>query len=395
MFNSVVANYIMDEKSGVLIKDSAGSNDGTWTGTELITNGDFATWSAVATPDDVPANWTETPNAAGNDANNHTTEAIADGTPTDGGSHCKLKSDGTLVKIAQASVTVTGKTYTISIEITNAADGGVQLLQGSFTSPSLTTTGVKTFTFTAAGTTVEVKRTVGASCDITFKDVSVREHIDPQPSPSSTGLLFDGAGGEDIITVPADPSIDLNGKTQMSVSAWINPASDGEGNFGRIADKMPAGLTSGYRLFVHAEAAGFLKLQFSAQYSGATNSQAITTNAVIPINTWSHIVAVLNEDSGLKAKLYHNDTLQSLGTDIAGDGSPVDDSAVVLNIGNIVDLSRTFDGSIANVVIFNKALSKAEINVLYNGGTPIIRNFSRQDRNRRGRYNNRYRSRYR
>ena len=323
-------------------------------GGELVTNGDFANWSAVATPDDVPANWTETPNAAGNDANNHTTEAIADGTPTDGGSHCKLKSDGTNVFITQNVLTV-GKTYIASLEITDTTTGGIKITNSSQNSDSFTTTGVKTWTFTAIGNTnINIQRI--AACDVTFKDVSVKEIISP------TGLGGDFDGADSIMTVAADSTIDINGKTAYSISAWINPASDGESDTGRICAKVS--VPAGYFFYLSDEAASVVKVNVLIFHDGAADSQA-RTDALLPINTWTNVAFVYNEDSAKKIKIYFNGVLQSLDVNTAGVGTIDDDSAIDLIIGSSATISRTFDGIISDVQIYNKALSAAEVLSIY------------------------------
>ena len=184
-------------------------------------------------------------------------------------------------------------------------------------------------------------------------------------SQMNTGFVFDGV--DDVITVPADPTIDLNGKTALSISVWINPASDGEGDTGRIVDKMPAGAASGYRFYVVSEAAGFVKLTFDNRF--AVNGQSTTNLANVPLNTWSYVAYSLNEDGDGKGKIYVNGVLQALSSDNPFTAPAVDDSAVVMQIGNVVSLDRTFDGTIDNLMIFDQALTQTEITSLYNLGT--------------------------
>ena len=104
-----VLSYAFRE-AGVIPLGDNGANP------ELIVNGDFSAWSAVGTPLDEPTGWTVNP--IPNTANNHVTEAIADGTPTDGGCHCKLVSDGNPVQIFQ-NVLIIGKTYAFSVTVTD------------------------------------------------------------------------------------------------------------------------------------------------------------------------------------------------------------------------------------------------------------------------------------
>ena len=181
--------------------------------------------------------------------------------------------------------------------------------------------------------------------------------------PAYPGFSFDGADSK--ITVPADPSIDANGKTALTISVWINPASDGEGGFGRILDKFDvAGTpTAGYAFFLESEAASKVIIRVLLIHAGFSND--VRSGVVVPINTLSHVAYVYNEDGGKEGKLYLNGEILTLSIDQDGTGDVQDDSAVDLTIGNATAISRTFDGLIDNVMIFNTAKSAAEIKSIY------------------------------
>ena len=179
---------------------------------------------------------------------------------------------------------------------------------------------------------------------------------------SDKGYTFDGA--DSIITVPADTTIDINGKTVLSTSAWINPASDGEGNLARILDKQAA--AAGYVVYISAEAGGLIKVTALIYHDGVADATAVSNATIIPINVWSHVAFVYNEDSAKKIKIYLNGGLQILGTNTAGVGAVDDDSAIDLTIGNNAILDRTFDGIISDVRIYNTARTATQIRDFYN-----------------------------
>ncbi len=185
--------------------------------------------------------------------------------------------------------------------------------------------------------------------------------VSPVAGPGDdTGLLFNGSN--DKITVVADPFIDINGKTTLSISAWINPSSDGERNVGRICDKTAA-TAAGYHFEVRNEVGSQIGLRFVIIHDGATNTDAQVDNGVV-LNTWSHVAVIYNEDSAKKGKVYINGVLQSLDNDGAGDGTIIDDSTVDLTIGNrdnAGDPDTTFDGTISDVRIYDEALSQNRI----------------------------------
>lgn len=215
---------------------------------------------------------------------------------------------------------------------------------------------------------------------------------DPNTSAHSTtgkireALTFDGT--DDYIVVPADPNIDANGKTALTISAWINPASDGENHQGRIFDKGNS--SSGYISWVSNEGGGKVTISFSVIMTG-TNSLAVKT-AALSINTWQHLVFTYNEDGDKKSKIFIDGSEASLSTDTAGTGSTADDSGDDLYIGNRILADSTFNGLIDNVMIFDKALSAAEAKYLYNNGRGRE---SIGQRDNRSRYSDFYRKRYR
>lgn len=376
----LVAYWRLDEKTGTIIADTIGSNTGTWVGTNILTNGDMDDWTG-----DDPDGWT----ATGEGGGNLITEADSDGTtpPAGGagtGNHCRIVSDGTLVEISQLILTI-GKTYSISINVTAVADGdiGVSVDGGLTLLESISTTGIKTYTAVAENAKFRVKRAFGSgTVDATFTDVSVRETVDSREGTVDTALLFDSAG--DNITVPADPSIDANGKSQLSISAWINPASDGSGVVARILDKNNGGAT-GYYLSVDPEVAGSVPIKSVIRH--ATTAMTVVSNAVVPLNEWSHIVLTYNETGTGNGKLYLNGDLLALDTDTAGDaaGTLSDDSAVGLVIGSNDDGDRPFDGLIDDVKIYNVALTAAEAKASFKSAFGVYR----------GRYSGEYRSNYR
>lgn len=176
----------------------------------------------------------------------------------------------------------------------------------------------------------------------------------PISSPPGMGLVFNGS--TDKITIPADSSIDINGKTKLTILGWINPASAGENNLGNIVNKAN-GAVRGYKFELFGTPSA---LKFQLIFSG-TDSKVRTGN-IITFDTWLFVGAVYNEDGDKKSKLYINGILQSLDVDDTGVGSIVDDSTQDLVIGNREDNDRTFDGALSDIRIYSdEAFSQARI----------------------------------
>ncbi len=179
----------------------------------------------------------------------------------------------------------------------------------------------------------------------------------PSPGQLPLGRALDFDGTDDYVTMAANAAINLQNKTGYSISAWINPDSDGETDTGNIWRKG-----SSY-LRVDTESAGTVKVSVSIDL--ATTDATLTSTATIPINAWSHVVAIWQDDADDEVSLYINGVLDSTSTN--GVGSATDDSASAQNIGGNAG-ATTFDGTIDEVRIFNYSLSADEIAVQMNRG---------------------------
>lgn len=176
-------------------------------------------------------------------------------------------------------------------------------------------------------------------------------------SPNKTGLVFDGVS--DVVTVPANPVIDLAFKGDVTISAWVKAFSDGGGSQGRIVDKKSAG--AGLECKIFGEAAG--RVTFAVTYGHSGGSAYIQKNSAFPINEFVMVTVVYDGDNRLVFCL--NGVKQELDTDNPGVGTPNDDSAVDLPIGRALGGSNGFDGIIDDVQFYDYALTAGEVRKLY------------------------------
>lgn len=162
------------------------------------------------------------------------------------------------------------------------------------------------------------------------------------------------------ITVPADTTIDVNTIGSMSISAWIYVDTDGENSVGRIIDKTDdrASPTKGYSFNVQGESSSTVKLRFFVKYDGAADAEVVTSTT-LSTGAWHKVVAVLQADDS--ADIFIDGSIAAYETDTSGVGSPVDDSAVDLVIGNANSDDANFDGKIDDVRIYNAPLSTASL----------------------------------
>lgn len=190
------------------------------------------------------------------------------------------------------------------------------------------------------------------------------------PGKIGQGASFDGV--DDYIQVNSPTSLDDLGP--MSISAWVYPKSSGESAAGIIIHKSSGFGAFGWQFVIDsASTPGVLSPYFSRDYT-TTDLQHIVTSGLVPINKWSHII--LTWDGSVTAanvKIYLNGAEVTYTTTIDGVGDLVSDSSSSMQIGNNTGGSRSFDGSIDDVRIYNRALSADEVRALYNSGKVIIR----------------------
>ncbi len=158
-----------------------------------------------------------------------------------------------------------------------------------------------------------------------------------------SSVALDGA--DDYVEVPYSPSLD--GFSEMSVEAWVNPDENKE--------QIIVGKSGGYIFGLSAD--GRLKFNW---YSGGYVGWVYGEESV-PTGTWTHVVVVFNGTTG-KVYFYINGSLDAVRDTNTGSisifNSPVD-------IGNSQDLSEYFHGRIDEVHIYPYALNEEEIILLH------------------------------
>lgn len=179
---------------------------------------------------------------------------------------------------------------------------------------------------------------------------------------------YDFDADADYVNVGNDP--DLTDMTTATVCAWVNPRGWGDGNFGRIYDKGSA-----FAFYIDNNGdAPDEALAFLVSHD-TTNLNVKSAAGTIELNQWQHVCTVWTGDQASSSvTLYINGIEPSYGTQTSGDGSRDSDSSWDGLIGNRdTDLSRSFDGIIDEIAIWNRSLSSAEIKYMHAKG--ILCNF--------------------
>lgn len=165
-------------------------------------------------------------------------------------------------------------------------------------------------------------------------------------------------GTTSSISVPANSSINITSMGACRLSAWVYVDSDGENDEGRIFDKFSS-TNVGYRLYTYGQSGSTVKLKFEVGYD--TTNGFIATSTTMSTGAWHKIDAIHNSDKSLD--VYIDGAIASYTTDTTGVGTLSDDSAVVLYFGNNSAGTRTFDGEIDDLRIYDGSFTADELEI--------------------------------
>ncbi|MEK7096321.1 MAG: LamG domain-containing protein, partial [Patescibacteria group bacterium] len=182
-------------------------------------------------------------------------------------------------------------------------------------------------------------------------------------------LNFDGVN--DYVDAGSNSSLD--NITVKTMTAWIYLNGFGESNFGRILDKsnLQSSPNGGFLWHVCNDSVtctNTRNLAFTQVFSTASGRWT-TPDSSIKLNTWQHVAVVYNKSSSANDPIMYIDGASVAVTESVTPSGTVDtDSARSLTIGNTLDTTRSFDGLIDDVRIYNRVLSAVEVSALYNSG---------------------------
>ena len=169
---------------------------------------------------------------------------------------------------------------------------------------------------------------------------------------------FDADATDNYINIADSAELDNIWDGGGTTDTWIYPASDGESDGGRIYEKTQ------WNLLTHSQSGDNVKLQFYFKFTGTDGTW--DTDVVVPINEWSNIVVTYDADDVANTPtIYINGVAYTVGDGLTASTTPTgareDDDGEDLQIGNNDTPSRTFDGQISGLKMYNRVLSQAEI----------------------------------
>jgi RHS repeat-associated protein len=250
-------------------------------------------------------------------------------------------------------------------------------------------------------TTVSSGGTVYSSIDKTYdplgRATSVTVHDDSPGHPVGWWPLTDGANamGSSSPTSAADESGSGNTAVQSSGATWASGAASFNGTSGMLTTAAPVlntaqsySVSAWVNLAADSTTAGYDAVTeggnaigpFELQYSGGDGGWAFTSASADSsshsyysahlstkpaLNVWTHLVGVFDASTGAMS-LYVNGSLAATGsnpTPFNGTGP--------LGIGGMQTTgaqSQIFDGQVADVQLYQRALTAADVSTLYGDG---------------------------
>lgn len=167
---------------------------------------------------------------------------------------------------------------------------------------------------------------------------------------SKKGVVFDKV--DDFIEYPHnDKFLGANLADGFTISAWINPRSDGEGTGGGIVNKSES--SSALNGIEWRMAAGPV---ISFELDGGT----VRNSGTITLGVWTHILITVT--AAQIATSYLNGVVSGTPGDLVkGIDQIITTAKFIIGNGNSGAQDRTFDGTIMGVKMWNKVLSSDEI----------------------------------
>jgi hypothetical protein len=188
-------------------------------------------------------------------------------------------------------------------------------------------------------------------------------------------MEFDGVNDYVVI----DTGI-LNGADNVTVAAWIRRKGNSAVVSGyRYEILFHEGFATGYELTANCNDDN---LQFAFRTGGVTY-KALTPNSILKDGQWHHVAGVYDGDADI-ISIYVDGVEKNSSVADADMADPFNEGRVGGSIatgrpcdGNTDDAGGYFNGTIDEVMVFNRVLTPEEINATYQAGTyRLYRNFT-------------------
>ena len=218
-------------------------------------------------------------------------------------------------------------------------------------------------------------------CSVTYVDGATTINITPEelnqsvisggPTPpagynNQYSLFFDqtGAGVADKEFLETPVNAGLSPTNNFTISVWAKPYVSDPPDDGTIFDN--ANSSNGY-LLMHDDI-GSGAWNFQIQKSGQT--KRVRSSTVPTANTWQHILGVFTNGTG---SIYIDSVKRGEDT-FTGETTigvnTTQNPRIGTTQGSTIGTIDAYSGSLQNISIWGTAFNQAEIDEIYNGGTP-------------------------
>ena len=167
-------------------------------------------------------------------------------------------------------------------------------------------------------------------------------------SPSNGSAEFNGTS--DYVQAATAP---IGAASAVTITGWFNTTQSSSAGFKGLVSK---GSPSGFQDFVIA-LGNTTKLVFYLETNAGAGANIFTTTNVND-GRWHYFAATWNSATGAY-QLYLNGSIEATGS---RSGATIKNTQTTLTIGAYSNISNQFAGNLANVAIWNRALSSDEIN---------------------------------
>jgi gliding motility-associated-like protein len=178
----------------------------------------------------------------------------------------------------------------------------------------------------------------------------------------NSAYYFDGIN--DGITVPNNPQVDFDNDEDFTIALWIKTtfSSDEE----MVIDKQFAGYWNGYLFAVNNVDGGYCTANGHIMFYGASGGQQdACSNGRVNSGDWVFITGVFRSSAN-ELILYINGVQQNDVGSVSGNIKTTQD--LLIGYGPTCDISSGYyyyQGSIDDICMYNRVLSQAEIQYLY------------------------------
>lgn len=160
---------------------------------------------------------------------------------------------------------------------------------------------------------------------------------------------------QQYIEVPSNSK--LSNEDTITVSAWINPSSYPSSNrLNTIVSK-----NGNYEFHLNS----YGQVNWYWELKNTNYPMNLTTRESIPKNQWSHVAIRYNAYNTKKATIFIDGVEVISKSELVNPIRNLKENNQPLQVGNDYDLTRTFNGLIDEVNVFDQALSDSQINQLY------------------------------